>query len=54
MLTRRHVILGASTALTASGLVTLGWDDEAVYALLQKGDTVGVFHSRTEVGALLL
>ena len=26
----------------------LGWDDEAVYALLQKGDTVGVFQLESE------
>ncbi len=29
-------------------LDTLGWDDEAVYALLQKGDTVGVFQLESE------
>ncbi len=29
-------------------LDTLGWDDEAVYALLQKGDTVGVFQMESE------
>ena len=29
-------------------LDNLGWDDEAVYALLQKGDTVGVFQLESE------
>ena len=29
-------------------LDTLSWDDEAVYALLQKGDTVGVFQLESE------
>ncbi len=29
-------------------LDTLGWDDEAVYALLQKGDTVGVFQLESD------
>ncbi len=29
-------------------LDALGWDDEAVYALLQKGDTVGVFQLESE------
>ncbi|WP_076068252.1 DNA polymerase III subunit alpha [Sphingomonas montana] len=29
-------------------LGTLGWDDPAVYALLQKGDTVGVFQLESE------
>jgi DNA polymerase III subunit alpha len=29
-------------------LDTLGWDDEAVYASLQKGDTVGVFQLESE------
>jgi DNA polymerase III subunit alpha len=29
-------------------LDTLGWDDDAVYALLQKGDTVGVFQMESE------
>jgi DNA polymerase III subunit alpha len=29
-------------------LDTLGWDDEAIYALLQKGDTVGVFQLESE------
>jgi DNA polymerase III subunit alpha len=29
-------------------LDTLGWDDEAVYALLQRGDTVGVFQLESE------
>ncbi|CAN5270627.1 DNA polymerase III subunit alpha [soil metagenome] len=29
-------------------LDTLGWDDESVYALLQKGDTVGVFQLESE------
>ncbi len=29
-------------------LNNLGWDDEAVYALLQKGDTVGVFQLESE------
>ena len=29
-------------------LETLGWDDAAVYALLQKGDTVGVFQLESE------
>jgi len=29
-------------------LDTLGWDDEAVYALLQRGDTVGVFQMESE------
>jgi DNA polymerase III subunit alpha len=29
-------------------LDTLGWDDEAVYALLQRGETVGVFQMESE------
>ena len=29
-------------------LDTMGWDDEAVYTLLQKGDTVGVFQMESE------
>ncbi|MEP6785784.1 MAG: DNA polymerase III subunit alpha [Sphingomonadales bacterium] len=29
-------------------LDTLGWDDEAVYSLLQRGDTVGVFQMESE------
>ncbi len=29
-------------------LDTLGWDDEAVYTLLQRGDTVGVFQLESE------
>ncbi len=29
-------------------LDTLGWDDEAVYALLQRGDTVGVFQLESD------
>ena len=33
---------------TRPNLETLTWDDDAVYALLQKGDTVGVFQLESE------
>jgi DNA polymerase-3 subunit alpha len=46
------VLQKATQMLAKQGIVvdfdTLEWDDEAVYALLQKGDTVGVFQLESE------
>ncbi|MDE2041765.1 MAG: DNA polymerase III subunit alpha [Alphaproteobacteria bacterium] len=42
------VRLIAARTGTAPDMEALGWDDEAVYALLQRGDTVGVFQLESE------